>query len=109
IKRANVTMSAVPLSNLMEKELQWEEAEKTVSSLRLDTIVKEIYRLSRKEAAAYITKKLVKVNFKIVDDGKFNLQEGDMISLRGKGRSKLISVNGQTKKGKLKIIIATLK
>lgn len=109
IKRANVTMTEVPLSKLMEKELHWEEAEKTVSSLRLDTIVKEIYRFSRKDAAAYITKRLVKVNFKVVNDVKFQLQEGDLISLRGQGRSRLVSVNGNTKKGKLKITIATLK
>lgn len=109
IKRAKVTMSEASLANLMEKKECWEKIEKTVSSLRLDTIVKEIYRLSRKDAAAYITKKLVKVNFRVVDDGKFNLQEEDMISLRGKGRSKLISVHGQTKKGNLKITIANLK
>ncbi len=109
MKNTKVSMKEIPFTALAEKELRWAEADQTVSSLRLDTVVKEIYRLSRKDAAEHITRKLVKVNFKIADDPKFILREGDLISLRGKGRSKLVSINGSTKKDKLRITTALLK
>src|SRR5690625_6592676 len=50
IKKAKVTLTEKPLTDLMETELTWIESDKTVSSLRLDTILKEIYNLSRKHA-----------------------------------------------------------
>ncbi|EQB36496.1 MULTISPECIES: YlmH family RNA-binding protein [Virgibacillus] len=109
IKKATLQLEEKPLDFLQVKQLNWEETESTVSSLRLDTIVKEIYRISRKEAAEYIKKMYVKVNFKVVEDGKFQLQEGDLISLRGKGRSKVVEVRGKTKKDKLKLTTAILK
>jgi len=109
IKKAKIALTEKPLTDLMEKELTWIESEKTVSSLRLDTTLKDIYNLSRKHAEEFITKKLVKVNFKVVEDGKFTVQAGDLISLRGKGRSKIVRINGRTKKDKYKVTTAILK
>jgi len=109
VKKTNVTFKEQPISAALHKKLNWEEADKTVSSLRLDVVMKEIYRLSRKEAQSLITKKMVKVNFKTVEDGKFQMQAGDMISVRGSGRSKLLNINGQTKKDKWRITAAKLK
>lgn len=109
IKKAKIRLEEKPLTALMEKKTEWVETDNTVSSLRLDTVLKEIYNISRKDAGQFIKKLQVKVNFKVVDDGKFGLQEGDLISVRGKGRSKLVSINGQTKKDKWKITTAILK
>lgn len=109
IKNANIILEEKPLSAYMENRQQWVETDTTVSSMRIDVIIKEIYRLSRKSATSYIARKLVKVNFKIVDDVKFILREGDMISVRGKGRSKVIRMNGKSKKNKERITTAILK
>ncbi|WP_164670370.1 RNA-binding protein [Virgibacillus doumboii] len=109
IKKAKVTFEEKPPLSFVKKESNWTESDQTVSSLRLDTVLKAIYNISRKEAAETITKRLVKVNYKIVDDGKFLLEEGDLLSLRGKGRSKLVRINGRTKKDKYKITTALLK
>lgn len=109
IKNANISLSEKDFSDLYEKELNWIESDKTVSSLRLDVVLSGIHNMSRKDAANYLRKKQVKVNFKLVDDGTFVLREGDLISVRGKGRSKLININGETRKGKLRITTAILK
>ncbi|WP_085992459.1 RNA-binding protein [Oceanobacillus senegalensis] len=109
IKKASISFREVPLSQLIEIEKNWIESEQTVSSLRLDAVLKEIYNISRKDAAKYIYKQLVKVNYKIVEDTKFQVQEGDLFSVRGKGRSKLVTINGQSKKEKWKITTAILK
>ncbi|MEN2766526.1 RNA-binding protein [Ornithinibacillus xuwenensis] len=108
IKRASIRLEEVQLKNVIEIESVWNESEKIVSSLRLDTIVKEIYSISRKDAQVLIQKGMVKVNYRVVEDGKFLLREDDLISLRGRGRSKLIGINGQTKKDKYKITTAIL-
>lgn len=108
IKKAKIRLEEKPLTSLISKQSNWKTSDKTVSSLRLDAVVKVIYHISRKEAAELIGKQLVKVNFKIVDDTKFTLEEGDLLSLRGKGRSRLDCINGQTKKGNWKITIAIL-
>ncbi|WP_077326033.1 YlmH family RNA-binding protein [Virgibacillus siamensis] len=108
IKQAKIRLEEKPLTSLVVEQKNWKTADKTVSSLRLDAVLKVIYNLSRKDAAEMINKQLVKVNFKIVDDTKFSLQEGDLISLRGKGRSKLEQINGRTKKDNWNITIGIL-
>jgi|SRR5690625_1771214 len=109
IKNANISLSEKTLSDLYEKELHWLENDKVVSSLRLDVVLSAIYNMSRKDTANVLKKKQVKVNFKLVDDGTFELIEGDLISVRRKGRSKLVTINGETRKGKLRITTAILK
>ncbi|TFJ94573.1 RNA-binding protein [Lentibacillus salicampi] len=108
IKKARIRLEEQPLSSVVEKTVNWVESDQVVSSLRLDTIVKAIYHLSRKDAAEMIGKGLVKVNYRVTDDRKFILEAGDMLSVRGKGRSKLTGVNGQTKKNNISITTARL-
>lgn len=108
VKNVGVSFKEIPFTDAKFTAESWRESNHTVSSLRLDIIIKEIYNLSRKEAASYITKGLVKLNYKVTDDVKTILMEEDLISVRGKGRSKLIEINGQSKKGKWKIITGIL-
>ncbi|TMN23508.1 YlmH family RNA-binding protein [Lentibacillus cibarius] len=109
IKKASISLEEKPLSAIIESETTWVPSDYIVSSLRLDTVLKSIYKLSRKHAAEMITKGLVKVNHKVADDKKFTLEEGDILSLRGKGRSKLVRINGYTKKDNISITAAVLK
>ncbi|GAA0445769.1 RNA-binding protein [Lentibacillus halophilus] len=109
IKKTSIRLDEKPLSTMIESKTDWIESTHTVSSLRLDTVVKAIYKLSRTKASDMISQGLVKVNHKIIDDKKFTLQEGDILSLRGKGRSKLVHNNGYTKKGHINITVAVLK
>ncbi|MBU5266030.1 YlmH family RNA-binding protein [Virgibacillus proomii] len=109
IKHARIQLKERPLTELTIVKPNWMEQETTIASLRLDVVVKEIYRVSRKEAVGYINKQYVKVNHKLVDDAAFILQEGDMLSVRGKGRSKLMQIKGRTRKDKVKVTFARLK
>lgn len=109
IKKASIVLEEKPLAALIEQTHHWEERNHTVASLRLDAVLKEIYHISRKDAASYITKNLVKVNYMSVDDTAFIVQKGDLFSVRGKGRSKLIAIDGKTKKNKWKITTGILK
>ncbi|MFD2760525.1 YlmH family RNA-binding protein [Lentibacillus juripiscarius] len=109
VKKASIRLESKPLSALVESKASWVETDHIISSLRLDTVVKAIYKLSRKNAAAMIEKGMVKVNHQVADDKKFTLEEGDLLSLRGKGRSKLAAINARTKKDNISITAAVLK
>ncbi|WP_152656464.1 RNA-binding protein [Oceanobacillus sp. CFH 90083] len=108
IKKSRISFQEKPLTSLIVKKEVWKEYDKTISSLRLDTVIKEIYGVSRKDAAVLIQKLHVKVNYRVVDDVKFQLQEGDMLSVRGKGRSKVVEIRGRSKKDKIKMTAAVL-
>lgn len=74
-----------------------------VSSLRLDTVLACAYRLSRSEAADVIHAGLVKVDHLPCERVDYALKEGSLLSLRGKGRIRLVSVNGTTRKQRIGI------
>ncbi|GAA5415032.1 hypothetical protein Pryu01_00056 [Paraliobacillus ryukyuensis] len=100
IKKASIQWVEVPFDRAITSEEQWNERQTTVSSLRLDVLMKQIYGVSRQNAAQAIVKGHVKVNFKVVEDQAFRVETGDMFSFRGKGRSKLLEIVGQSKKNK---------
>ncbi|WP_182199086.1 RNA-binding protein [Paraliobacillus salinarum] len=100
IKKASIQWNKVPLDKAIESKEQWHARQATVSSLRLDVLMKEIYRVSRQTASEAIAKGLIKVNFKKVENPAFLVESGDIFSFRGKGRSKLVEVLGQSKKDK---------
>ncbi|SIS37894.1 YlmH family RNA-binding protein [Salimicrobium flavidum] len=108
IKKANVTWAEKSPEERMVSEEEWKDSFATVSSLRLDVVLKEIYRMPRKKSVMHIQAGHVKVNFRTVDDPSFILEEDDLLSLRGKGRSKLTEVMGQTKKEKWRITFSAL-
>lgn len=107
-KNVSITFQEVNFSGLIRPQEKWIEKSLSVSSLRLDIIVKEIYQLSRKNAVALIEKGRVKVNFTHITDPAIVLMEADLISLRGYGRSKLVEVGGMTRKDKQRITISRL-
>lgn len=108
VKHAKIKLAEKELASVRIPRPNWVESSKTVSSLRLDTVLKEIYRMSRKDAQQAIDRQLVKVNHKVVQDTKYPLGAGDLLSFRGKGRSKVVQIEGQTRKEKWRITTATL-
>lgn len=109
IKNANIQLQEADVAQLQETEETWKEKDHYVSSMRLDAVIKEIYRLSRKLASLHIGREHVKVNFKTVNDPKYAIFEGDLISIRGLGRSKVLTVHeGVTRKGRIRMTAGTL-
>ncbi|PSL50757.1 RNA-binding protein YlmH [Salsuginibacillus halophilus] len=98
--RAKVTLRPIEFGEALQPEEAWEEADGFVSSLRLDVVLSEIYRLPRGKTAPYIKNGRVKVNWKIVDQPAYQLDSGDHLSVRGLGRSRVFSLGDLSKKGK---------
>ncbi|GEB76426.1 YlmH family RNA-binding protein [Sporolactobacillus inulinus] len=103
VGKLSVSCRPILPKNLLHTADGWTYSEGTVSSLRLDTLLSEIYHLPRVKASEAIARGLAKVNWEIVEKRNFDIREGDVISLRGHGRSKIISCGGLTKKNKIRL------
>lgn len=109
VGRAKVELIQQPLAEGLIQEETWTEQNDTVSSLRLDTVVASIFKLSRQKSQALIEAGLVKVNWTRIENTSFECGEGDTISVRGYGRGKIFSIEGKTKKDKWRIFIGRQK
>lgn len=86
----------------------WTEEMHIVSSLRLDVVIAALATISRQKAATLIHGEKVKVNWTVRDQPAFELNESDMLSVRGSGRFKIIAIEGRTRKDKIRLIIGKL-
>lgn len=77
----------------------------TCSSVRLDALIALAFRESRSSMVSYIEGGLVFVNGRLVSSNGYEPKEGDIISVRGKGRFLYEGVSRQTKKGRLSVRI----
>lgn len=87
----------------------WREAAITSSSLRLDTIIANAASFSRQKSQLLIGQGRVKVNHRQIESPSYELKQGDILSIRGTGRMKLLSIEGKTKKDKWKVVIGLQK
>lgn len=104
IGRASVTLKELPSEEGLVIEGHWQEMTATVSSLRLDTVLAALLNLSRQRAQELIRNKRVKVNWTTIENPSFECGVADILSVRGFGRLKLISIEGKTKKDKWRIV-----
>lgn len=95
-------------SKLIQLEEQWNEYNLILSSMRLDNVVSTILNISRSKAQNFIKSGKVKVNFAIREENSFEIGEGDLLSVRGFGRIKIISIEGRTNKEKIRLKIGEI-
>ena len=76
-----------------------------IPSMRLDCIVGELAKCSRNEANKILESERVFVNFKEEIRPSKNVEEGDYITIRGKGRFRIVKILGTTKKGRISLEI----
>lgn len=103
IGRERIKVSKIKLSDIQPGEIDYKEKFKTVSSLRLDVIISSVLNISRNDSKKIILTERVKVNWEPIDRIFKELEEGDMISVKGYGRFKLQSIEGISRKGKPQI------
>lgn len=109
VANAPVKLNEISLREIFNIEETWEIRSITAASLRLDAIIAEAYQLSRQKATSFINQNLVKVNWKLVEQPSYLLQEGDYLSVRRYGRCKIMEISGKTKKDKWRIALGYLK
>ena len=89
-------------------EIQYVEKPKqiykiNVPSMRLDAIVGELAKVSRNDANTYIEQERVFVNFKLELRKSIQVEEGTIITIRGKGRFNIAKILGQTRSNRINL------
>lgn len=82
---------------------RYEESSITVSSARLDGVVKAITGKSREAAADMVRAGLVELSYNATDNVSAAVNEGDILSIRGFGKYIIGKTTGQTKSGRIRI------
>ncbi|MGN8804570.1 MULTISPECIES: RNA-binding protein [unclassified Blautia] len=72
----------------------------TCASVRLDSLISLAFKASRSSMVSYIEGGQVFVNGKLITSNGYEPKEGDIISVRGKGRFIFDGMSHQTKKGR---------
>ena len=103
IGRDGVQVSRINVDPEWEIPRRYADMLLTVSSPRLDGIVKAITGLSREESAEKVRGGLVELSYVQTDNVSADVTEGDIVSIRGFGKYLIGSVTGETKSGRLKI------
>jgi RNA-binding protein YlmH len=109
IGRVGVKLTETDIENAIRTNELLVDSDLTVSSLRLDTVISGIYHVSRQKSQLLIQQGLVKVNWTLTENPSFECDVGDMISVRGYGRAKILAIEGKTKKEKWRIIVGKQK
>ena len=101
VGRYTVKVRTLLLDEVPAPERKVKEKSFSVQSLRLDAVVGGLFDLSRTEAARQISAGNVSVNYELSVKTDSPVREGDILSLRGKGKGKITGTGGTSRKGRL--------
>lgn len=86
-------------------EVKTQKIDTTVSSLRLDCIVSAAANISRDKSASLIKSGQVNADFSPCLSVSEEISENTVISIRGSGRYRLSEIIGETRKGRIRVVI----
>ena len=103
VKRLRVEVDVCPAEELFVFEVDRPRTRLTVASMRLDAVASAIFRVSRSQLSELVQSGKTLVNW---TEAKATTQlgAGDMITIRGVGRAKVVEIEGETKKERLAIV-----
>lgn len=85
--------------------LKFKELIESISSVRLDNIVSVMTNSSRTKGQELIEAGDVCINYVVDKEKNNNLKEGDIVTIRKKGKFVFKKILGENKKGKIRILI----
>ena len=98
-----VKVKEINREDLKTSEKKYKDISFTVSSDRLDCVISGIYNISRQESLKYINAERVHLNYEKITSASKTVSSGDLISVRGKGRSEVVEIGGETRKGRTRV------
>ena len=97
----HTTMKLSMVDNLEHiPEPEFQEINGTCASVRLDALIGLAFQTSRNSMVPFVAGGQVFVNGKLITSNGYEPKDGDIISVRGKGRFRYEGVSRQTKKGR---------
>lgn len=103
--RAKLHIEAIPLSQVQTIAPEFVEIRDTLASVRLDSVISTGFRIGRSLASQYISAGKAAIDGLPCEKPDKQIDEGMKISVRGLGKIKVHSVSGQTKKGRIWVVI----
>lgn len=101
--RNNVSIFEISKDKIRYNPPNYKDISFTVSSGRLDCIISSLYNISRQDSMKYINGERVAVNYEKITTPSKEIKSETLISVRGKGRAKVVQVGDITKKGRIKV------
>ncbi|MBE9044109.1 photosystem II S4 domain protein [Pleurocapsales cyanobacterium LEGE 10410] len=108
VRSVTVKTQQIELSELKIRPPQKKEMTTVEASMRLDAIASAGFGMSRSKMADAISRKDVRVNWKEITQSSYNVKEGDLIAVRGKGRLEVGEVS-VTKKQRYRVNLVRYK
>lgn len=99
--RYTVKASQVALEEVPARKVETESVSFSVMSPRLDAVAAGLFHLSRTEAAKQIAAGNVSLNYGQCLKADCIVKEGDILSLKGKGKGSISGMGGTSRKGRL--------
>ena len=103
IKGRDIKTTIINCQQIHSFEKNFKRLSVVVASNRLDGIINKIWGFSRQNSLVLIKQGKVRVNYAEINKNDFRLKSGDIISLRGKGKAKIIDMDERTKKGNIRL------
>ena len=103
--KSKLHLEQIPVSEAQIPQPETKQIKDTMASLRLDSIIATGFRIGRSLAAQYISAGKAAVDGLPCEKLDRLVSEGSKVSVRGLGKIRLTAVNGQTKKGRISVII----
>lgn len=103
-----VSVAAIDPEALAITPERVKEIRTTVASLRLDAVASLGYGVSRTRMAREIKSERLKINWQSVNDPDHPVKVGDVLSIRGRGRVVVAEITGQSKKGRIGLLLQRL-
>lgn len=105
VNRFSARVAEVPPYKIKVEEQPLRTITSTVASVRLDAVLSAGLGIGRSKAVELVKADKVKVNWRQIGQSSFQLGQGDILSVRGKGRLELSEVGAETKKGRVRITV----
>ena len=103
--RTKLRLDRIRPDQVQIPEPEVKQIKDTVASLRLDSIISSGFRIGRSLAAQHISAGKAAIDGLPCEKPDKAVEEGAKISVRGLGKIKLQKVNGETKKGRISVVI----
>ncbi len=103
VGRDAVKVRITTLPEEFTAEKRTESVTDTVASMRADSIISALINCSREKAKEYVSAGLCELNYSELTKPDAILSEGDVLSVRGKGKFLIKGTDGVTKRGRLRL------
>ncbi len=103
--RTSLHLQAVPLNRVQLATPETREIRGTVSSLRLDSVISAGFHISRSLAAQHVCAGRAAIDGIPCEKPDRLVTESTKISVRGLGKIQIVSVGGETRKGRISVLL----